>query len=251
MNYANSWQLAYNIGDNQQLAYAALKTIRRGCSPTPMLARLGLMYRSRPASIQGDLITCRISMLIIAASPRCTAAPQGEGKHRGGEAGRLNSSVLGFCGGVDLGASSSWVSEVQTRGGGFTRLGLIEKGHRSPLSMRELRSEPFSLEGRHEPRSLLTLSLVLTCYTQASVSEAPEQIQYFYHPNSDVIMCFTHESNLHASIFGRVAGEAETPSSFSSGTTRHSQCSPGNWPPPSKTCLKDLTQEASWSNVWI
>lgn len=166
MNYANSWQLAYNIGDNQQLAYAALKTIRRGCSPTPMLARLGLMYRSRPASIQGDLITCRISMLITAASPRCTAAPQGEGKHRGGEAGRLNSSVLGFCGGVDLGASSSWVSEVQARGGGFTRLGLMEKGHRSPLSVRELRSEPFSVEGRHEPRSLLTLSLVLTCYTR-------------------------------------------------------------------------------------
>lgn len=50
MNYANSWQLAYNIGDNQQLAYAVLKTIRSCCSPTPML---GLMYRSRPASMPG------------------------------------------------------------------------------------------------------------------------------------------------------------------------------------------------------
>lgn len=78
MNYANSLQLAYNIGDNQQLAYAALKTIRRRCSPTPTL---GLMYRSGLASMQGDLITCRISMLITAASPRCTAAPRGE---RGG-----------------------------------------------------------------------------------------------------------------------------------------------------------------------
>lgn len=75
MNYANSLQLAYNIGDNQQLAYAALKTIRRRCSPTPTL---GLMYRSGLASMQGDLITCRISMLITAASPRCTAAPRGE-----------------------------------------------------------------------------------------------------------------------------------------------------------------------------
>lgn len=41
MNYANSSQLAYNIGDNQQLAYAALKTIRRRRSPSPTL---GLMY---------------------------------------------------------------------------------------------------------------------------------------------------------------------------------------------------------------
>lgn len=79
MNYANSLQLAYNIGDNQQLAYAALKTIRRRCSPMPTL---GLMYRSGLASMQGDLITCRISMLITAASPRCTAAPRGERRGR-------------------------------------------------------------------------------------------------------------------------------------------------------------------------
>lgn len=47
MNYANSSQLAYNIGDNQQLAYAALKTIRSCCGPTlPPPPLLGLMYRS-------------------------------------------------------------------------------------------------------------------------------------------------------------------------------------------------------------
>lgn len=248
MNYANSWQLAYNIGDNQQLAYAALKTIRRGCSPTPMLARLGLMYRSRPASIQGDLITCRISMLITAASPRCTAAPQGEGKHRGGEAEQQRVGFLW----------RRWPRRLLqlSLGGPSQRRRLHAArfdGERSPIAAQREGTQIWALQCGGQTWTTFITNTVTCTYLlhSASVSEAPEQIQYFYHPNSDVIMCFTHESHLHASISGRVAGEAETPSSFSSGTTRHSQCSPGNWPPPSITCLKDLTQEASWSNVWI
>ena len=65
MNYANSLQLAYNIGDNQKLAYAAPKTIRSRRSPTPTPV---LMWRSRLASVRADPITGRINVLITAAS---------------------------------------------------------------------------------------------------------------------------------------------------------------------------------------
>lgn len=75
MNYANSLQLAYNIGDNQQLAYAVLRTIKSPCIPT---WTPHLMYRKGPVWYIQNQHANYFCFPCSASHPPCTGYPQGQ-----------------------------------------------------------------------------------------------------------------------------------------------------------------------------